>query len=88
VAASEGLLDDVATVVVKHGAGGAERQTGGRTVSHPGYPVDPVDTTGAGDAFAAGFIAGRFEGDDESTRSPWATPVAPSRRPGQVRVCR
>jgi len=69
VAASEGLLDDVATVVVKHGAGGAERRTGGRTVSHPGYPVDPVDTTGAGDAFAAGFIAGRFEGDDEHALS-------------------
>ncbi len=26
-------------------------------VEHPGYPVDPVDTTGAGDAFTAGAIA-------------------------------
>ncbi|SEH51918.1 ribokinase [Halopenitus malekzadehii] len=27
----------------------------------PAFPVDPVDTTGAGDAFAAGFIAACFE---------------------------
>ncbi|SFS05389.1 ribokinase [Halomicrobium zhouii] len=69
VAASEDLLGDVAAVVVKRGAGGAELRTGGKTVTHPGYPVDPVDTTGAGDAFAAGFIAGRFEGSDERALS-------------------
>lgn len=64
VAASEGLLDDVSTVVVTRGAGGAELRSGEETVTHPGFGVDPVDTTGAGDAFAAGFVTGRFEGDD------------------------
>jgi ribokinase len=65
VAASEDLLADVETVVVKRGAGGAELRTDDRTVTHSGFPVDPVDTTGAGDAFAAGFIAGRFGGDEQ-----------------------
>ena len=32
-------------------------------VSHPGYDVDPVDTTGAGDAFLAGGLSGLAAGD-------------------------
>jgi len=65
LAAEAGLLSAVDRVVVKHGAGGAEVRADGETISHPGFAVDPVDTTGAGDAFAAGFIAARFRGDDE-----------------------
>lgn len=65
LAARADLLDDVSTVVVKRGAGGAELRADGETVTHPGFDVDPVDTTGAGDAFAAGFITGRFEGSEE-----------------------
>jgi ribokinase len=45
------------TVVLKHGAGGAEVLTPcGRYASHDGFAVEAVDTTGAGDAFAAGFL--------------------------------
>lgn len=33
----------------------------GRVVKVPGYPVQPVDTTGAGDAFHGGFIYGLFQ---------------------------
>ena len=45
------------SVVVKHGPDGAElRGTAGRT-AHPGYPTAATDTTGAGDAFAAGYLA-------------------------------
>ena len=44
-------------VVVKHGAAGASVYTPDGTFEHPGFGVDPVDTTGAGDAFAAGFLA-------------------------------
>lgn len=43
-------------VVRKCGEGGADAHTPDRTYHHPGYDVDAVDTTGAGDAFAAGFI--------------------------------
>jgi ribokinase len=56
-------LDSV--VVIKHGAGGAEVLTpAGEYVSHDGYPVEAVDTTGAGDAFAAGFIAVAIDDPD------------------------
>lgn len=51
-------------VVIKRGGDGAEATRRGRRVSHPGFPADVVDTTGAGDAFAAGFIAARLDGAD------------------------
>jgi ribokinase len=44
-------------LVVKHGPDGAEVRAEGRRYTHPGYEVDAVDTAGAGDAFAAGFLA-------------------------------
>jgi len=58
-----GPIDDVdAVVVIKHGADGAEVLTpDGRYTSHDGLPVEAVDTTGAGDAFAAGFLAVLYE---------------------------
>ncbi|KAB1198641.1 MULTISPECIES: carbohydrate kinase family protein [Haloferax] len=52
---------DETTLVIKHGPKGAEVRDGDERHVHPGYPVDAVDTTGAGDAFAAGFIAARLE---------------------------
>ncbi|KAB1187957.1 MULTISPECIES: carbohydrate kinase family protein [Haloferax] len=54
-------LDDT-TLVLKHGPKGAEVRDEDERHVHPGYPVDAVDTTGAGDAFAAGFIAARLDG--------------------------
>jgi ribokinase len=50
------------TVVVKHGAGGATVHTPDGTYSHPGFSVAVTDTSGAGDAFAAGYLAVRLEG--------------------------
>jgi ribokinase len=47
-------------MVVKLGAGGA--RWGDLDVA--AEPVDVVDTTGAGDAFAAGFLGARLEGAD------------------------
>ncbi|MFC7068393.1 carbohydrate kinase family protein [Halobaculum lipolyticum] len=61
-----GALREDATLVVTHGAAGSEvhdRATG-RTVTHDGFDADAVDTTGAGDAFAAGFLAARLDGAD------------------------
>ena len=52
------LADTYREVVVKVGANGALWQQGFITASAPAERnVDVVDTTGAGDAFAAGFLA-------------------------------
>jgi ribokinase len=44
-------------VVIKHGEAGAQVDTPEGSYDHPGFDADAVDTTGAGDAFAAGFLA-------------------------------
>ncbi|QSG04615.1 carbohydrate kinase family protein [Halapricum desulfuricans] len=45
-------------VVVKRGERGAQLRDGG-VETHSGFDVDVVDTAGAGDAFAGGFLAAR-----------------------------
>jgi ribokinase len=53
---------DAPALVVKLGSeGAAVRRPDADRIVAPAFPVDPVDTTGAGDAFAAGFIAACFE---------------------------
>jgi sugar/nucleoside kinase (ribokinase family) len=47
----------VKTVVVKLGAAGCYVESPERSFTSPGFAVQPVDTTGAGDCFAAGFLA-------------------------------
>ncbi len=54
--ATQGLTGSTA-VVIKLGKDGAELRGPDGVVRHGGFAVDPLDTTGAGDAFAAGFIA-------------------------------
>ena len=49
-------------VVMKMGAKGCFVAWDGRQEAVPGVRVKAVDTTGAGDAFAAGFLHGRLEG--------------------------
>jgi sugar/nucleoside kinase (ribokinase family) len=55
-AALQELARRVPTVVVKLGGEGAIARAGDRTERLPALSVTPVDTTGAGDAFDAGFI--------------------------------
>lgn len=50
----------VREVALKLGAGGARFYTHGGTVVSPAFAVEAIDTTGAGDAFAAGCIIGRL----------------------------
>jgi len=58
------VAGDGRIVVVTCGADGAEAYTPSGSVVHPGFDVDPVDTAGSGDAFAAGFLATWLEGAD------------------------
>jgi len=58
-----GLVPAVPTLIVTRGAAGAIAIEGGKRVEIPAAPVERVvDTTGAGDLFAAGFIAARCRG--------------------------
>jgi sugar/nucleoside kinase (ribokinase family) len=53
----------VQTVGLKLGADGCLVMSGdGQAIRLPAFQVDVVDATGAGDAFAAGFIAGVWQG--------------------------
>ena len=48
----------VPTFVVKRGSRGCAVRTGGSEQEYPAEPAGVVDSTGAGDAFAAGFLLG------------------------------
>jgi 2-dehydro-3-deoxygluconokinase len=52
----------VATTVLTCGADGAVLLHEGEVHERPGAAVEPVDRIGAGDAFAAGFLAGWLDG--------------------------
>jgi ribokinase len=52
---------EVETLVVKRGERGSVVIRAGRSEEHAALPADVVDTTGAGDAFAAGFLLGGAE---------------------------
>ena len=56
------LADVCPLVVVKDGASGAHAYADGQVRHSPAIPVTPIDTTGAGDCFNAGFIKAWFEG--------------------------
>ncbi len=56
------LAEHCKTVVVKCGPKGAVAQKGSTLVRKGTYDLKPVDTTGAGDSFNAGFIYGFIQG--------------------------
>jgi sugar/nucleoside kinase (ribokinase family) len=60
--ATESLSERGTTLAVKFGQGGGLAMSGGEVVHVEAVPVDVVDTTGAGDSFDAGFLAGRLAG--------------------------
>ncbi|MCY7398169.1 MAG: PfkB family carbohydrate kinase, partial [Sphingomonas bacterium] len=62
-AAVAAVAPKVATLVVTRSEQGAIAVSGGTRVAVPAEPIERlVDTTGAGDLFAAGFLAGQARG--------------------------
>jgi sugar/nucleoside kinase (ribokinase family) len=57
------LRSRAGTVVVKVGADGAVAAGLDGMIRSPGLPVTVVDTTGSGDSFDAGFLAGSIKGE-------------------------
>ena len=73
------------TVIVRTGPSGCQVATGGsEAVAVPGWPVTPLDTTGAGDVHAGAFIARLGAGDSvlEAARIANAAAAWSVQRPG------
>lgn len=60
------------TVAVKDGAAGGFAVSGTELVRVPAVPISPVDTTGAGDSFDAGFLTAWLEGLPVAECLAWA----------------
>ena len=52
----------VPCAVIKLGRNGAVAVQNGQVARHAGFKIDAVDTTGAGDSFAAGFVSAYIRG--------------------------
>jgi sugar/nucleoside kinase (ribokinase family) len=65
----------VKTVIVKLGAAGCYVESPQGSFTSPGFPVQPVDTTGAGDCFAAGFLAAICRGQPLALAARYANAV-------------
>jgi sugar/nucleoside kinase (ribokinase family) len=66
----------VRTCIFKCGAEGSLLVRESNALTIPAYRVDVVDTTGCGDAYAAGFAAGLGRGFDEEKACRFASAVA------------
>lgn len=60
------LQKQVRVLAIKLGKAGGMVRANGRTYTHPGFPVEVVETTGAGDSFNAGFLQRFLQGADWS----------------------
>lgn len=58
----------ISQVVIKLGASGCAALVEGRSYLQPAVPITAVDTVGAGDAFAAGYVAELLAGADVEQR--------------------
>jgi sugar/nucleoside kinase (ribokinase family) len=59
------------TTIVKRGAAGVLIMTHGRTIAAPGFTINPMDTTGAGDSFNAGFVVRFLQGAPLEDCTAW-----------------
>ncbi len=64
------------TIVVTEGIKGSTGYENRKIHKQPAYKVKTVDTTGAGDAFHAGYLYGLLKGYDLAERLKWGAAVA------------
>jgi len=82
------LAEDIGHVVVKNGSKGSIVCHGGKTHEIGVHPTEAIDTTGAGDAYAAGYLYGIAEGWDPARAGDLGARIA-SLTVGQMgAVCR
>lgn len=74
--AKQKLKEANCLAVIKLGAEGAWIQRSGEEFTIPAHAVEVVDTTGAGDSFAAGFLHGFVKGYDLKTSATIAVRLA------------
>ena len=55
---------DRSVLILKRGGRGSEVITNSERFMVPGFPVEVVNTVGAGDSFASGLITSRLNGED------------------------
>lgn len=70
------LDQGISNVVIKRGAAGCYVKNREEAFAQGAYVTEALDTTGAGDAFEAGFIAGLLDGQDLHTCSKMACGAA------------
>jgi len=76
-AAAQTLAEDKRTVIVRLGSEGAMAVAPEQeNITVPAFPVEMVDTLGAGDAFNAGFITAYLEGQPLAEAVRWGNAVA------------
>lgn len=73
---SDRILEAATALITKHGAAGATWTDGDRSATVAAVKVEAVDTTGAGDAFAAGYLVAAVSGADIDERLSRAAQVA------------
>ena len=82
------LAEDVQHVVVKNGSKGSIVRHAGKTYQIGIHPTEAIDTTGAGDAYAAGYLYGISKGWEPSRAGDLGSRIA-SLTVGQMgAVCR
>lgn len=73
---SPAMLRPDGEIVVTRGKDGCRRIAAEGTIAMPGFPVIPVDTTGAGDCFAAAYLVAAFMGKAPCDRLEFANAAA------------
>jgi ribokinase len=70
------MLRQDGEIIVTRGKDGCRRIAADGTIDMPGFPVIPVDTTGAGDCFAAAYLVAGFIGKAPRDRLEFANSAA------------